>query len=301
MRKVLPFLLPVILLSVAVPVSALTVVDDLRVVDDLAVMDDLGVELRLEGPAQRVISLSPHLTELMYSIGAGDRLVGTVRGSDFPVEAAGIPEIGDASGLDFERILHSRPDLVLAWGSGNRSVDIARLRALGLRVLVLEPQRLEDIPRHLRLLGDLMGFGGQAQAVARDFERRVGALRDRYAGRAAVRVLFEIWHRPLFTVNRDHIISKVLGLCAAQNIFADLPRLAGEVSVEQALVLDPDAIVVGSEADDAGVNNWTEFSYLKAVRTGNVFAVSADLIARQTARIVDAAERMCAALDKARH
>lgn len=301
MRKVLPFLLPVILLSVAVPVSALTVVDDLRVVDDLAVMDDLGVELRLEGPAQRVISLSPHLTELMYSIGAGDRLVGTVRGSDFPVEAAGIPEIGDASGLDFERILHSRPDLVLAWGSGNRSVDIARLRALGLRVLVLEPQRVEDIPRHLRLLGDLMGFGGQAQAVARDFERRVGALRDRYAGRAAVRVLFEIWHRPLFTVNRDHIISKVLGLCAAQNIFADLPRLAGEVSVEQALVLDPDAIVVGSEADDAGVNNWTEFSYLKAVRTGNVFAVSADLIARQTARIVDAAERMCAALDKARH
>jgi iron complex transport system substrate-binding protein len=300
-RKVLPFLLPVILLSVAVPVSALTVVDDLRVVDDLAVMDDLGVELRLEGSAQRVISLSPHLTELMYSIGAGDRLVGTVRGSDFPVEAAGIPEIGDASGLDFERILHSRPDLVLAWGSGNRSVDIARLRALGLRVLVLEPQRLEDIPRHLRLLGDLMGFGGQAQAVARDFERRVGALRDRYAGRAAVRVLFEIWHRPLFTVNRDHIISKVLGLCAAQNIFADLPRLAGEVSVEQALVLDPDAIVVGSEADDAGVNNWTEFSYLKAVRTGNVFAVSADLIARQTARIVDAAERMCAGLDKARH
>lgn len=289
MRTVLPFLLPVILLSVAVPASALTVVDD------------LGVELRLDRPAQRVISLSPHLTELMYSIGAGDRLVGVVRGSDFPVEAAALPEIGDAAGLDFERILHSRPDLVLAWGSGNRSVDIARLRSLGLRVLVLEPQRLEDIPRHLRLLGDLTGLGERAQAVAREFERRVGALRDRYAGRASVRVLFEIWHRPLFTVNGDHIISKVLGLCAAQNIFADLPRLAGEVSVEQALVMDPDAIVVGSEADDAGVNNWTEFSYLKAVRTGNVFTVSADLIARPTPRIVDAAERMCADLDNARH
>lgn len=288
-RTVLPFLLPVILLSVAMPVSALTV------------MDDLGVELRFDGPAQRVISLSPHLTELMYSIGAGDRLVGSVRGSDFPVEAAGIREIGDSSGLDFERILHSRPDFVLAWGSGNRSVDIARLRALGLRVLVLEPQRLEDIPRHLRLLGDLTGLGGQAQAVALELERRVDALRDRYTGRAPVRVLFEIWHRPLFTVNGDHIISKVLALCAAQNIFADLPRLAGEVSVEQALVMDPDAIVVGSEADDAGVNNWTEFSYLKAVRTGNVFTVSADLITRQTARIVDAAERMCAGLDKARH
>ncbi len=289
MRTAFLFLLTEIFLSVAVPASALTAVDD------------SGVELQLDWPAQHVISLSPHLTELMYSIGAGDRLVGTVRGSDFPVEAAALPEIGDAAGLDFERILHSRPDRVLAWGRGNRSVDIARVRALGLRVLVLEPQRLADIPRHLRLLGDLTGLGDRAQAVAQEFERRVGALRDRYAGRASVRVLFEIWHRPLFTVNRDHIISKVLELCAARNVFDDLPQLAGEISVEQVLVLDPDAIVVGSEADDAGVKNWTEFSYLKAVRTGNVFAVSADLIARQTARIVDAAERMCAGLDKARH
>jgi iron complex transport system substrate-binding protein len=282
-------LLPAILLTVAVPASALTVVDD------------FGVELRLDRPAQRVISLSPHLTELMYSIGAGDRLVGTVLGSDFPLEAAALPEIGDASGLDFERILHSQPDLVLAWGSGNRSVDIVRLRALGLRVLVLEPQRLEDIPRHLRLLGDLTDRDERAQEVAREFERRVGALRDRYAGRTPVRVLFEVWHKPLFTVNGDHIISKVLGLCAAQNIFAGLPRLAGEVSLEQALTMDPDAIVVGSEAGDAGLDNWTAFSYLKAVRTGNVFTVSADLITRQTPRIVDAAERMCAGLDKARH
>lgn len=288
MRTVL-LLLPAILLTVAVPASALTVVDD------------FGVELRLDRPAQRVISLSPHLTELMYSIGAGDRLVGTVLGSDFPLEAAALPEIGDASGLDFERILHSQPDLVLAWGSGNRSVDIVRLRALGLRVLVLEPQRLEDIPRHLRLLGDLTDRDERAQEVAREFERRVGALRDRYAGRTPVRVLFEVWHKPLFTVNGDHIISKVLGLCAAQNIFAGLPRLAGEVSLEQALTMDPDAIVVGSEAGDAGLDNWTAFSYLKAVRTGNVFTVSADLITRQTPRIVDAAERMCAGLDKARH
>ena len=266
----------------------------------LTVMDDVGIELRLDRPAQRVISLSPHLTELMYSIGAGDRLAGVARGSDFPAEAAALPQVGDASGLDFERILHLRPDLVLAWGSGNRSVDIARLRSLGLRVLVLEPQRLEDIPRHLRLLGDLTDLGEQAQAVAREFERRVEALRDRYAGRASVRVLFEIWHRPLFTVNGDHIISKVLGLCAGQNIFAGLPRLAGEVAMEQVLLLDPDAIVVGSEADDAGVKNWVEFSYLKAVRTGNVFTVSADLITRQTPRIVEAAERLCAGLDKAR-
>jgi iron complex transport system substrate-binding protein len=266
----------------------------------LAVTDDLGVEVRLDRPARRVISLSPHLTELMYSIGAGDRLAGVVRGSDFPAEAAALPEIGDASGLDFERILQLQPDLVLAWGSGNRSVDIARLRSLGLHVLVLEPQRLEDIPRHLHLLAELTQRQERAQEVTREFNSRLDALRQRYAGRTSLRVLFEIWHQPLFTVNGDHIISNVLRLCSAQNIFAGLPRLAGEVSIEQVLLLDPDAIVVGSEAGDASVNNWLEFPYLKAVRGGNLFAVSADQITRQTPRIIEAAERLCASLDQAR-
>ena len=288
MRTVHLFLLAAFLPSLASPAPVLTVVDD------------SGVELRLLQPAQRVISLSPHLTELMFSIGAGDRLAGTVRGSDYPAEAVAIPEIGDSAGLDFERILRSQPDVVLAWGSGNRFVDIERLRALGLRVLVVEPVELSDIGRHLRLLGEVTGRDAQAQTQAREFESRVDALRKRYAGRPGLRVLFEIWHNPLFTVNGNHIISKVLALCGGQNVFADLPRLAGEVSIEQVLVLDPDVIVVGSEAENAGVNNWMEFSYLKAVRRGNVFTVSADLITRQTPRIVDAAERMCAGLDKAR-
>jgi len=266
----------------------------------LSVADDEGIELHLDRPAQRVISLSPHLTEMMYAIGAGARLVGTVRGSDFPVEAASLPQIGDASGLDFERIVASRADLLLAWGSGNRSVDIARLRALGLKVLVLEPRRLEDIPRHLSVLGEVTGLRQQALAPSRNFESRVQRLRQRYAGRVRVRVLFTIWYQPLFTINGDHIISKVLDLCAADNVFASLPRLASEVSLEQVLLLDPDAIVVGSEADNAGPGNWAAFPHLKAVRNGNVFSVSADLITRQTPRILEAADRLCADVDKAR-
>lgn len=263
--------------------------------------DDAGFDLRLERPAERVVSLSPHLTELMFSIGAGTRLAGTVRGSDFPPAAVAIAQIGDALGLDFERILALRPQVVLAWGSGNRPVDIARLRALGLPVLVLEARRSQDIARHLRLLGALTGTQAQAQAVAGEFENRVDALRKRYAARDPVRVLFEVWHRPLFTINGHHIISQVLGLCGGRNIFADLPDLASEVSLEQALVLDPQAIVVGTEARDARVEDWQQFSYLAAVRNGNVFTVSADQITRQTPRIADAAEQVCAGLDRARH
>ena len=266
----------------------------------VTVTDDAGIELHLERPAQRVISLSPHLTEMMYAIGAGTRLVGAVRGSDFPFEAASLPQVGDASGLDFERIVASRPDLLLAWGSGNRSIDIARLRSLGLNVLVLEPRRLEDIPRHLALLGEITSLREEARVQSREFESQVQRLRQRYAGRVRLRVLFAIWYQPLFTINGDHIISKVLELCAAENIFAGLPRLASEVSLEQVLLLDPDAIVMGSEAASAGAANWAAFPHLKAVRDGNVFRISADLITRQTPRIIQAAELLCADLDQAR-
>ncbi|HVY05631.1 MAG TPA: cobalamin-binding protein [Burkholderiales bacterium] len=266
----------------------------------LSIIDDAGNELAFDRPVRRVVSLSPHLTELLYAIGAADTIVGTVRGSDYPAEAATLPEIGDAAGLDFERILQARPDVVLAWSSGNRAVDIERLREIGLGVLELEPRRLEDIARHLRLLGGLTGRAERAGEVAQAFEARIVALRDRFAGRARLRVLFEIWHAPLFTINGDHIISRVIRLCGGENIFAGLPRLAAEISLEQVLAGDPDAIVVGSEAADAGVANWSPFAWMKAVRGGNVFAVSADLITRQTPRIADAAERMCAGIDKAR-
>jgi iron complex transport system substrate-binding protein len=262
--------------------SALVCLD--RPASALTVTDDFGSELRLDQPAKSVISLSPHLTELMYSIGAGDRLTGAARGSDYPAAAARLPEIGDSSGLDFERILSAHPDLVLAWGSGNRTVDIARLRLLGS---ARAGTGSAPSGRHSSPSAPAGRSDRTRRACARGCPgvRRAG----RYVGQAlcltgGIRVLFEIWHRPLFTVNGDHILSKVLGLCAAQNIFAGLPRLAGEVSLEQALLLDPDAIVVGSEADDAAVNNWLVFSSLRAVRNGNVFAVSADQIARPTPR-----------------
>ncbi len=264
------------------------------------VTDDAGHRLESVRPVERVISLSPHLTELLYAIGAQDLIAGTVRGSDYPGAAAGLPQIGDAAGLDFERILHSRPDVVLAWSSGNRSADLARLRDLGLPVLELEPRHVEDIPRHLRLLGALLNRQARANDVARAFEKRMEDLRLRHAGGKPVSVLFEIWHQPLFTVNGDHIISRVMQMCGGRNVFATLPRLASEISVEQVLAADPDAIVIGSEAAGAGVENWAPFPWLRAVKKGNVFAVSADLITRQTPRMAEAAERMCAVLEKAR-
>ena len=262
--------------------------------------DDRGTVVRLDQPAHRIISLAPHLTELAFAAGAGGRLVGVVRDSDHPPEARSIEQIGDAAGVDFERVLALHPDLVLAWGSGNRASIVERLRQIGFPVLVLEPRSLDDIPRHLRLLGGLAGTAGQAQAVALAFTQRAAELRRRHRDAAPVNVMFEMWHRPIMTVNGEHIISDVLRLCGARNIFADLPQLAAEISLEQVLMRDPEAIVVGSEAQGAGMPDWRAYPYLKAVRQGRVYTVSPDLITRQTPRILDAAESICDDLDRVR-
>ena len=263
-------------------------------------VDDRGDSLRMDRPARRIVSLAPHLTELAFAAGAGDRLVGVVRDSDFPPQARTIPQIGDAAGADFERIIALQPDLVLAWGSGNRISVVERLRQLGFPVLVLEPRRLEDIPRHLRMLGALAGTNAQAETSARAFSDRSKKLRATYQRGSPVDVMFELWHRPIMTINDDHMIGDVLRMCGARNVFADLPQLATEVSLEQVLVRDPDAIVVGSEAAGAGMADWKDYPYLKAVKRRRVYTVSADLITRQTPRILDAAEQICADLESLR-
>lgn len=261
------------------------------------VVDDSGTRLLLDRPAQRLVSLAPHLTELAFAAGAGERLVGVVRDSDFPPEARTIEQVGDAVGADYERILLLQPDLVLAWGSGNRAAVVERLRTLGFPVLVLEPRRLDDIARHIRLLGAVAGTEPRAQQVAGAFEGRLRELRETYGSAATVDVMFELWHRPVMTVNGAHLISDVLRLCGGRNVFADLPQLAAEVSMEQVLARDPEAIVVGSEAPGAGMQDWKDFPWLKAVSGGHVYSVSADLITRQTPRTLDAVRQVCAALE----
>lgn len=263
-------------------------------------VDDRGDSLRMDHPARRIVSLAPHLTELAFAAGAGDRLVGVVRDSDFPPQARTIPQIGDAAGADFERIIALQPDLVLAWASGNRISVVERLRRLGYPVLVLEPRRLEDIPRHLRMLGALAGTDAYAEAAARSFSDRAAKLQAAYRRGRSVAVMFEMWHRPIMTVNGDHMISDVLRMCGARNVFADLPQLAAEVSLEQVLMRDPEAIVVGSEAPGAGIADWRDYPYLQAVSRGRVYSVPADLITRQTPRILDAAQIICADIDAVR-
>ena len=264
--------------------------------------DDYGHEIRLEQPASRIVSLAPHLTELLYAAGAGSRLVGAVEFSDFPAAARALPQVGSDARIDLEAVLALRPDLVVAWPNAGSLRAVERLAQLGLPVFRSEPRELDDVARTLQRLGRLAGSQAQAEGAAAAFRARAAALEKRYAAQRKVRVFYQIWDRPLLTVNGDHIISKVIALCGGENVFAGLPLLVPEVDREAVLRANPEAIVASgsNDAQPQWLEMWRQFPGLAAAARGQLYAIPADLIQRQTPRILDGAERLCGRLEAVR-
>lgn len=268
----------------------------------VVLQDDEGRTLRLERPAQRIVSLSPHLTELLFAVGAGDRVVGTVAWSDHPAAARAIPRIGDATLLDMEAVAALRPDLILAWRSGTSAAQRQRLSALGVPVFASESRRLAHIATTLRQMGELSGHSREGEARAAAFETALAGLRRRYAGRPTLEVFYQVWHRPLMTVNGSHLISEALEVCGARNVFAGLAPLTPTVSEEAVVRADPDAIVTGS-VDPAGPDNldlWRGLKALRATREGHVLVVNPDTLHRASDRALEGVAELCAKLDRVR-
>jgi iron complex transport system substrate-binding protein len=269
---------------------------------ELRVLDDNGQPVVVDRPAGRIVSLAPHITELLFAVGAGDAVVGASEYSDYPAAARAIPQVGGGSGLDLEAILALRPELVVAWGSGSPPGQLQRLRRLGIPVFVSEPQVMTDIASSLERLGRLAGHEtGAAQAI-RQFNQRFGKLRDRYAARAPVRVFYQVWQQPLMTISGDHLVSDVIRLCGGSNIFADLAELAPPVSVESVLARNPEVIIAGSDAAENPelAAYWQRWTGMSAVQKGHVYTVQRELLVRHTPRILDGAEQVCRILEAVR-
>jgi iron complex transport system substrate-binding protein len=267
----------------------------------VSVKDDRGKVVTLNRPVQRIVALAPHLAELAYAAGAGEKLVGVARYSDYPAAALKIPQVGDAVRVDAEAVLALKPDLVLAWRSGNPPAEVGRLEQIGLPVLVTEPARLSDIPRLLRAIGTLAGTGGHAQMAATNFEGEIQALRSRHAGAPRIRVFYVIWHKPLLTVNGAHLISEILSLCGGENIFADLAQLTPHVTLEALIAARPAVILGGASAGgEKGFADQWRAAMPPPLSELPLRYINPDLIQRPTPRIVAGVKAVCSALEEVR-
>ncbi|HEV3104567.1 MAG TPA: cobalamin-binding protein [Trinickia sp.] len=272
----------------------------------VTVVDDAGATVTLAAPARRVVSLAPHATELAYAAGGGAKLVAAVSYSDYPPAAKALPRVGGNTGLDLERIVALKPDLVIVWRHGNDDRQLERLRAMHIALFRSEPRKLDDVATNLERLGQLFGTSETAEAAAKEYRSEIAQLRARYAGLAPVRVFYQVWDHPLLTLNGTHIVSDAIALCGGHNVFADLAPLVPAVSTEAVVAADPEAIItasVGTTAPDAplpSLGTWRAWRGMTAVARGNLFAIDGDLIDRPGPRLAQGADALCRDLDMAR-
>ncbi|MES2073233.1 MAG: cobalamin-binding protein [Pseudomonadota bacterium] len=269
----------------------------------ITVTDDAGNTIVLQKPAHRIISLSPHVTEMIYAAGAGERIVATVKYSDYPAAARNIPRVGDNRQVDIERVIALKPDLLIVWMHGAFERQLEPLKKSGIPYFFSEPHKLEQIPETLLKMGAMFGTEKQAQAAATDFGRQLAQLNARYQTRNNVKVFYQVWGSPLYTLNDQHIVSDVIRTCGGENIFGRLAVAAPMLNLESVLAENPEVILSGDSQTQkvSGIEQWKPYTSLLAVKNHNLVAIDGDQLNRPGPRIIEGARAVCEALEAARN
>ncbi len=250
--------------------------------------------------ATRIVTLAPFLTEIVFAVGAGDRVVGVADLSTYPPEAMSLPKVPTGAHFALDRLALIKPDLVIAWRDGIRRDDIERITGFGAVVFAASARSLEDVPRLMKTIATLTGNDASAAIAA--YERKIEVLRRDNAGKPRVGAFLEIWNRPLTTISGNHFMSEALEICRADNVFKDLDGSAPQVTWEEVYEKNPYAVVGAGSAssEDEFKSNWTVRQALAAVKANRLVFVDADSFMRPTPRTPDGIALLCAGLDKIR-
>jgi iron complex transport system substrate-binding protein len=264
--------------------------------------DATGEEICLDKPATRIAALSPGATELVWAAGAGDQVVAVVSYSDYPEAAKEVPSVGSHTRLDMERLLELKPDLVIGWVTGNPPEQVEAMKNLGLPVFAIEPRSFEAVSTTIEQLSILAGTKTEGFRVADNFRSGMAKLREQYSDKDPVPVFYQVWDKPLMTVNNEHLIGKVITLCGGRNVFGGLDRLVPRISTEAVIAANPEAILAGGmgEENRHWLTTWEAFPGLDAVQRDNLFFVPPSLIQRPTPRLLEGSAIFCQKLEHAR-
>jgi len=274
----------------------------LTVLAKVTVIDDEKNIVELTKPAQRIISLAPHITESLFSAGAGDKIIGVVSYSDYPEEAKKILRVGGYPSLDLEKIISLKPDLVIVWASGNNNKQIEKLRAFGLNIFMSEPRYPRDIAKTIQRFGVLAGTNKIASKAANDFLQHYELLKSRYSKNKKVKVFYQIWNKPIMTISGNHLISEIIELCGGENVFAKLKTLTPRITLESVIAAKSEVIISGGmgKARPEWLDEWKAWPELPAVKNGQLYFIDPALMQRVGPRILQGADKLCEFLENAR-
>ena len=251
---------------------------------------------------QRIIALAPHIVESLYAIGAGEQIIGTTAHADYPKAAENILRVGSYARLQIERIIQLKPDVIIAWKTGNPMDDLARLEKYQFKVVYSHPQTLEDVANELIMLGKITGREVVANSVAKKYLLNLQKIKQKYATQNKVRVFYELWSRPLRTVANKAWPQQQIELCGASNPFADAQDDYPSVGLEQVLVTLPQVVIQPGQhsADSPDGLNWPQWQHIPAVKNNFIFHPNADKAHRMTILMLDEVVVLSAQIDAAR-
>jgi iron complex transport system substrate-binding protein len=268
----------------------------------VSAVDSDGRKVTLERPAQRIVSLAPHVTELLFAAGAGEKIVGASEYSDYPEEAKRLPRVASSGTVNLEMVLALKPDLVVAWRLEATAAALTRLESLGVPVFYSEPHRLAQIPEMIEALGELAGTGATAKPLARSLRADIARIESDYGQRRTITVFYQISERPLMTLGGGHFVSDAIDLCGGRNIFAGSTVMAPMVNLESVIAADPMAILTArpDPRDKSWEAYWRRFPGLLAVELDNLYAVPTNEMHRHGPRAIAATRLLCERIDEAR-
>ncbi|WLH35026.1 cobalamin-binding protein [Pseudomonas sp. FP2196] len=241
-------------------------------------------------PALRVVSLAPSLSEIVVELDSADLLIGVLDAGERPAAIANVPSVGRYGQLDMERLLSLKPDLLLLWPGSVGPAQRDQLKRLNIPTYVAEPHSLEQLSGQIEAISSQLGRPERGMKLAADLRNKLGDLRQRYRRDVPLKVFYQVWDNPLYTVGGGQIISDALEVCGARNVFGDLSLPAPQVSTEAVLQRDPEVILAG---DQAQLEAWKAWPQVAAVRQGKLLLVTDKGLERPSGQMIDATAKLC--------
>ena len=250
----------------------------------------------------RIVALAPHIVENLYAIGAGDLIVGTLDYADYPQEATKIERIGGYNGISIEKLLMLKPDMVIAWKSGNQAEDLAQIKRLGIELHLSNPRSIEGVAKEILKLGQLTGRIEQSKKVAEAFTVKLNAIKATQQNKTTLTGFYQLWPEPMMTVSKNTWINQLIETCQVTNVFADSDTDYPQISIENVIVTKPQIIIIPDEKSKRVIPtvNWQQWPEIPAVKYEQFISVNADLLHRFSPRMLDGLAQMCDKIEVSR-
>lgn len=256
--------------------------------------DEIGRRVRVPAHVERIVSLAPNLTEIVYAVGAGNRLVGDTEQCDYPAEAKQVAKVGDTIKPSIERIVALHPQIILVSTASQLEAFTKQLDEQRIAVFVTDPHDLEGILRSIQTLGDLFNEHERAASVVKDLRGRTSAVEEAVKAGKPVKVFFQISAEPLYTAGKDSFITDLIRRAGGQSVTADVPGAWPRYSDETAMASQPDAVIIAEAEGNREIAAALKNS--PAARNGRVYKINADYVSRPGPRLVEGLERIARAL-----